>query len=237
MSTDREGEHAERQEKRQRGVAKVTAEASQCKLNTHTHSTNAAPSSLSSPSLSVVNSSVIFPPLLSSPLRSSLAPLYSNSNSSSSSSWRPSSSSSSSNSCRCSSSSSSSTCSTCSGRACSRCPGPLPAKPPCPDRRCPRKVRGRGGPREKGRRSIGRGCVDLEHVTCNTYGHMLPVFCQQCLPLCFCHHLDVFHSPFLLSDFYRASPSLSCPIPLLSFCPACLCFSHWYAPVPPLCYL
>lgn len=69
---------------------------------------------------------------------------HSNSSSSSSnSSWLPSSSSSSSSSCKCSSSSSSNTCSICSGRACYRCPGPPPARPPCPDRHCPRQVRPR----------------------------------------------------------------------------------------------
>ncbi len=37
MSTDREGERAERQKKRQRGIAKVTAEASECRtLHTQT---------------------------------------------------------------------------------------------------------------------------------------------------------------------------------------------------------
>lgn len=94
--------------------------------------------------LSVLNSPVIFSPLLSrlllSPLLTPLFPhpsLYSNS---SSSSWPPSSLSSSSSSCRCSSSSSSSTCSTCSGRACSRSPGLHPARLPCQDRPCNRQV-------------------------------------------------------------------------------------------------
>lgn len=89
-----------------------------------------------------VNSPVIFSPLLSCLLfllPSSSSSRYSNS---SSSSWPPSSSSSSSSSCRCSSSSSSSTCSTCSGRACSRCPGLHLARPPSPDRPCNRQVRG-----------------------------------------------------------------------------------------------
>lgn len=94
--------------------------------------------------LSVVNSPVIFSPLLSrlllSPLLTPLFPhpsLYSNS---SSSSWPPSSLSSSSSSCRCSSSSSSSTCSTCSGRACSRSLGLHPARLPCQDRPCNHQV-------------------------------------------------------------------------------------------------
>lgn len=71
---DGEGKRAVRQKKQQRGIAKVTVEASGDSPHTYTHSTNTAPSSRSSPSLSVVNSSVIFPP--SSPLRSSLAPLF-----------------------------------------------------------------------------------------------------------------------------------------------------------------